>query len=69
MWGKALEKLPEERQLLMHSNQGWHYQMKQYHLTLASRGIVQNMSRKGNCYDNSVMEKSEFLLFKGVRKC
>ncbi|WP_257131921.1 IS3 family transposase, partial [Bacillus toyonensis] len=62
--------LPENHQLLMHSDQGWHYQMKQYARTLESRGIVQSMSRKGNCYDNAVMEnffgimKSEFLYIK-----
>ena len=67
---KALERLPEEHQLLMHSDQGWHYQMKPYSHTLQSRGIVQSMSRKGNCHDNSVMEnffgimKSEFLYLK-----
>lgn len=70
MLEKALEKLPEEHQLLMHSDKGWHYQMKQYRHALASRGIVQSMSRKGNCYDDSVMEnffgilKSEFLYLK-----
>ena len=54
----------------MHSDQGWHYQMKQYRHTLQSRGIVQSMSRKRNCHDNSVMEnffgimKSEFLYLK-----
>lgn len=70
MLEKALERLPEEHQLLMHSDQGWHYQMKQYRHALESRGIVQSMSRKGNCYDNSVMEnffgimKSEFLYLK-----
>ena len=70
MLEKALEHLPEEHQLLMHSDQGWHYQMKQYRHSLQSRGIVQSMSRKGNCHDNSVMEnffgimKSEFLYLK-----
>ncbi|MER1959115.1 MAG: IS3 family transposase [Solibacillus sp.] len=70
MLEKALEHLPEEHQLLMHSDQGWHYQMKQYRHTLQARGIVQSMSRKGNCHDNSVMEnffgimKSEFLYLK-----
>ena len=70
MLEKALERLPEKHQLLMHSDQGWHYQMKQYRHALESRGIVQSMSRKGNCYDNSVMEnffgimKSEFLYLK-----
>jgi putative transposase len=67
MLEKAFERLPENHQLLMHSDQGWHYQMKQYCHALKSRNIVQSMSRKGNCYDNSVMEnffgiiKSEFL--------
>ena len=66
----ALECLPENHQLLMHSDQGWNYQMKQYRHALQERGIVQSMSRKGNCYDNAVMEnffgimKSEFLYIK-----
>jgi len=70
MLENALERLPEEHQLLMHSDQGWHYQMEKYRKRLESRGIVQSMSRKGNCYDNSVMEnffgimKSEFLYLK-----
>lgn len=70
MLEKALVRLPEDHQLLMHSDQGWHYQMKKYRHALESRGIVQSMSRKGNCYDNSVMEnffgimKSEFLYLK-----
>lgn len=51
----------------MNSDQGWHYQMNKYRCALESRGVVQSMSRKGTCYDNSVMEnffgimKSEFL--------
>ena len=67
MLDKALEYLPENHSLLMHSDQGWHYQMKQYRDALKKRGVIQSMSRKGNCYDNSVMEnffgilKSEFL--------
>ena len=70
MLEKALERLSEEHQLLLHSDQGWHYQMKHYRHALETRGIVQSMSRKGNCYDNSVMEnffgimKSEFLYLK-----
>ncbi|ACA38675.1 Transposase [Lysinibacillus sphaericus C3-41] len=35
---KALECLPEEHQLLTHSDQGGHYQMKKYRHTLQSRG-------------------------------
>jgi transposase InsO family protein len=70
MLEKAFVKLPKNHQLLLHSDQGWHYQMKQYRHALESKGIVQSMSRRGNCYDNSVMEnffgimKSEFLYTK-----
>ncbi|MEI5888719.1 IS3 family transposase, partial [Bacillus albus] len=70
MLENALKRLPENHQLLMHSDQGWHYQMRQYIRTLESRAIVQSMSRKGNCYDNAVIEnffgimKSEFLYIK-----
>lgn len=39
-----------------HSDQGWAYQMKAYVHTLEANKIYQSMSRKGNCYDNSVME-------------
>lgn len=39
-----------------HSDQGWGYQMKQYSTFLKKNKIFQSMSRKGNCYDNAVME-------------
>lgn len=39
-----------------HSDQGWAYQMKAYSHRLKKERIFQSMSRKGNCYDNSVME-------------
>lgn len=39
-----------------HSDQGWAYQMKSYIHALNEQKIFQSMSRKGNCYDNSVME-------------
>ena len=38
------------------SDQGWAYQMKAYTHRLKDERIFQSMSRKGNCYDNSVME-------------
>jgi putative transposase len=67
MLEQAFERLSEEDELLLHSDQGWHYQMKPYQHALRKRRITQSMSRKGNCYDNAVMEnffgimKSEFL--------
>lgn len=39
-----------------HSDRGWAYQMKAYVKTLKENRIFQSMSRKGNCYDNSVIE-------------
>jgi transposase InsO family protein len=42
--------------LIFHSDQGWQYQMAQYHTILQEHGISQSMSRKGNCLDNCVME-------------
>lgn len=63
----ALERLPETHSLILHSDQGWHYQMAQYQTALKERNIQQSMSRKGNCLDNAVMEnffgllKSELL--------
>lgn len=67
MLDQAFKRLTDEDTLLIHSDQGWHYQMKQYRHTLEKHGITQSMSRKGNCYDNAVIEnffgimKSEFL--------
>lgn len=52
---------------MLYSDQGWHYQMKQYAHALIKHGIIQSMSRKGNCLDNAVIEnffgllKSELL--------
>ena len=39
-----------------HSDRGWTYQMGSYSFALKENKIFQSMSRKGNCYDNSVME-------------
>lgn len=42
--------------VLMHSDQGFHYTHPLYIRYLASHGIVQSMSRKGNCLDNAPVE-------------
>ena len=44
------------RGALFHSDQGWQYQRKEFGDILEGYGMVQSMSRKGNCHDNSVME-------------
>ncbi|EWM53943.1 hypothetical protein RF007C_09535 [Ruminococcus flavefaciens 007c] len=41
---------------IFHSDQGLAYQMKAYSSRLKKELILQSMSRKGNCLDNSVME-------------
>lgn len=66
MLQNAFQKVNNTNQLILHSDQGWQYQMKPYQKILRDKGIQQSMSRRGNCYDNSVMEnffgllKSEF---------
>jgi len=50
------EKLPQKARPILHSDQGWQYQMKEFQRELQKHNITQSMSRKGNCLDNSVME-------------
>ncbi|MGG0658720.1 IS3 family transposase [Rummeliibacillus pycnus] len=67
MLDKAFICLSEGDAPVLHSDQGWHYQMKQYSYALKQNDIIQSMSRKGNCLDNAVIEnffgllKSELL--------
>jgi putative transposase len=67
MVSQAFESLPDGTNLILHSDQGWQYQHKQYQGMLRVKGVRQSMSRKGNCLDNAVMEnffgllKSELL--------
>ncbi len=67
MLDKAFEKIPNDTNLIFHSDQGWQYQHQSYQTRLREKGIRQSMSRKGNCLDNAIMEnffgllKSELL--------
>ncbi len=63
MLKKAFSKYDNLNGLIFHSDQGWQYQMSHYRKTLKEKGIIQSMSRKGNCLDNSLMEN-----FFGVMK-
>ena len=56
MLKKAFKKIPNNTNLILHSDQGWQYQMKQYQRLLKEKGINQSMSRKGNCLDNAIIE-------------
>lgn len=67
MIDKAFEQFNCLNGLILHSDQGWQYQHKEYRKRLESRGVIQSMSRKGNCLDNAMAEnffgimKSELL--------
>ena len=56
MLDKAFKQLPDDTGLILHSDQGWQYQHKQYQRMLRKKAVRQSMSRKGNCLDNAVME-------------
>lgn len=56
----TLNQLPDfnvsSTPVLLHSDQGWHYQLSYYRCELKKHHLVQSMSRKGNCHDNAPME-------------
>lgn len=56
MLHKAFERVLSVNGLIMHSDQGWQYQHVTYRTELQEHKIIQSMSRKGNCYDNCIME-------------
>ena len=56
MLDKAFKERDIHGNLVLHSDQGWHYQHKRYQKVLKERDITQSMSRKGNCLDNAMME-------------
>ena len=67
MVDNAFKKIPDNTDLILHSDQGWQYQHQNYQSRLKNKGVIQSMSRKGNCLDNAVIEnffghlKSELL--------
>ena len=52
----AVKRLDKTSGSILQSDQGWQYQMAAYRQILAEHGIIQSMSRKGNCLDNAAME-------------
>jgi putative transposase len=52
----ALKRRCPDVGLLHHSDQGSPYASEDYQTILEARGITCSMSRRGNCYDNAVME-------------
>ncbi|WP_367294155.1 IS3 family transposase [Levilactobacillus brevis] len=60
---ELISKLPSNVQPIIHSDQGWHYQLDYYMKKLSEHEFIQSMSRKGNCHDNAPIE-SFFHLYK-----
>jgi putative transposase len=56
MLQQAISRLQRKDRPVLHSDQGWQYQMQSYQRVLRKHGVVQSMSRKGNCLDNAAME-------------
>lgn len=54
--GAALRRRRPPRGLVHHTDQGSPYTSETYQTFLAQRGIVCSLSRRGNCYDNAVVE-------------
>lgn len=53
---RALVKRDYPRGVMHHSDRGAQYASWEYRQVLRRHGLVASMSRKGNCYDNAVME-------------
>ncbi len=52
----ALGRRKPERGILHHSDRGSQYASKEYQALLSQAGLSCSMSRRGNCWDNAVVE-------------
>jgi transposase InsO family protein len=70
---KAVESRAVNTGLIFHSDRGSQYASNEVRAFLSEHNMIQSMSRKGNCYDNAVMEsffhtlKSEMVSFEKFR--
>lgn len=53
----ALGRRQPEAGLIHHSDRGSQYAANEFQQMLADKGVRQSMSRKGDCWDNAVMER------------
>ena len=54
---QLLAKIPEGVTPILHSDMGWQYQHSAWCSRLKDAGVIQSMSRKGNCIDNGATEQ------------
>jgi putative transposase len=52
----AFRRVEAAEGLVVHSDQGWQYKMPPYQAMLKRHRVTQSMSRKGDCFDNAVIE-------------
>lgn len=55
-FNKAMRSRGNSGSLIFHSDQGTQYASDEFKQMLKEYGVIQSMSRKGNCYDNAPME-------------
>lgn len=51
-----LDSIGLAKDCILHTDQGFQYTRHQYSKFLEKRGIIQSMSRRGNCWDNAPIE-------------
>lgn len=56
MLDSAFSQFTDLKGLVLHSDMGWQYHNPSYIRQLKEKGIIQSMSRKGNCFDNCIIE-------------
>jgi transposase InsO family protein len=55
-WRQARDSRHPSAGLLFHSDRGVQYASAAFRADLVAAGAIQSMSRRGNCYDNAMME-------------
>ena len=55
---QLMSKKPDGAGPILHSDMGWQYQQAGWCKRLEEAGVVQSMSRKGNCIDNGATEQA-----------
>lgn len=52
----AVRRRQPEGSVIVHSDRGVQYSSEEYRRTLAELGLIASMSRRGDCYDNAIIE-------------
>lgn len=69
----AIEQRTDVNGVILHSDRGIQYASRDYQQIMKKHGIICSMNRKGNCWDNAVMEsfyhslKTECVVFEDYR--